>query len=225
MDRVKPLKIEDSTSGTQADPFPVETNPLQDYLATKGISFENLVDRYFDLDGSGNVQFRDLVETTPMPLWKLRRAIYEIFNPAGSPLVSTNSEDAIKEVFNYFLNSGKTFVFEYYGGNANAGRVLDMFPGISMDEAPLEIVNPFVITRVVARTTAATATCDIGFYDIQSGTPVLLHTTTFSNVKKVVESGAYATPVFTLPASCQLMVKIASGSINKPHIYFSGIGG
>ena len=42
MDKVKPLKIETSIDGTQVDPFPVEANPTQDYLAAKGIAFENL---------------------------------------------------------------------------------------------------------------------------------------------------------------------------------------
>lgn len=43
IDRVKPLKIENSaTGGTQIDPYPTETNPLQDYIAVKGIAFENL---------------------------------------------------------------------------------------------------------------------------------------------------------------------------------------
>lgn len=42
-DKIKPLKIESAaTGGTQNDGFPTETDPSQDYLATKGIAFENL---------------------------------------------------------------------------------------------------------------------------------------------------------------------------------------
>lgn len=98
VDRVKPLKIETATDGTQTDPFPVEANPTQDYLASKGIAFENNDNRLIDLDGSGNLQFKDFTETVYVALWKLRRAIYEIFDPTGSDLVSTNTEAAIKEV-------------------------------------------------------------------------------------------------------------------------------
>ena len=41
-DKVKPLKFENSaTGGTQIDFLPTETKPEQDYLATKGIAYEN----------------------------------------------------------------------------------------------------------------------------------------------------------------------------------------
>ncbi len=42
VDKVKPLKIETATGGTETDPFPHEVDPSEDYLATKGIAFENL---------------------------------------------------------------------------------------------------------------------------------------------------------------------------------------
>jgi len=42
VDKVKPLKIEDGTSGTQIDFVPREADPAEDYLASKGLSFENL---------------------------------------------------------------------------------------------------------------------------------------------------------------------------------------
>lgn len=42
VDKVKPLGVEDSTSGTQLVPVPTEMNPLQDYAAVKGIAFESL---------------------------------------------------------------------------------------------------------------------------------------------------------------------------------------
>lgn len=41
IDKVKPLKIEDSTNGTEFDMVPTETDPTEDYLATKGVAFEN----------------------------------------------------------------------------------------------------------------------------------------------------------------------------------------
>lgn len=42
VDKVKPLKMETTGGGSQTDPFPKETNPLEDYLSAKGIAFENL---------------------------------------------------------------------------------------------------------------------------------------------------------------------------------------
>lgn len=98
-DKIKPLKIENpATGGSQTDPFPVEANPTEDYIAAKGTAFENADDKLMDLDGSGNIQFKDATETTYVQLWKLRRAIYEIFDPTGTTLTSTNTEDAIKEL-------------------------------------------------------------------------------------------------------------------------------
>lgn len=42
VDKVRALKIERSTSGgTQNDKRPTETDPSEDYLATKGVAFEN----------------------------------------------------------------------------------------------------------------------------------------------------------------------------------------
>jgi hypothetical protein len=39
VDKVKPLKIE---SGNDTDFLPTEANPVEDYVSTKGIAFENL---------------------------------------------------------------------------------------------------------------------------------------------------------------------------------------
>ena len=64
-DKVKALKIENAlTGGTQSDPYPVEADPTQDYLAAKGISFENSDTQLFDLSVSGEIQYRDSVQTT-----------------------------------------------------------------------------------------------------------------------------------------------------------------
>lgn len=64
-DKVKALKIENpSGGGAQTDPFPVETNPAQDYLAAKGVAFENSDTQLFDLNVSGEIQWKDSVQTT-----------------------------------------------------------------------------------------------------------------------------------------------------------------
>jgi hypothetical protein len=42
VDKVKPLKLESpSLGGTEADPFPTEVDPAEDYITSKGLSFEN----------------------------------------------------------------------------------------------------------------------------------------------------------------------------------------
>lgn len=97
-DKVKPLKIENTaTGGGQIDPFPVETNPSQDYLASKGIALENNDNRLIDLDGSGNIQFKDAIETIAVTVRQLRTALNNIFSNSGNGFVATNVQAAIEE--------------------------------------------------------------------------------------------------------------------------------
>jgi hypothetical protein len=146
------------------------------------------------------------------------------FDNETNGFISEDTQAAIEEVFELSQNSSKGFVLYGYNGNANNGRYLEFFEGISSDVAPLEITdNPLEILTIVSRTVGVNATCTIGYYDIQAGLPgVLLHTTTFSANKEVIETGS---PIFTLPAGGHLAVVIDSGSIQKPHIYFVGRGG
>jgi hypothetical protein len=208
MDKVKPLKIETAIDGTQTDPFPVETNPTQDYLATKGIAFENNNNRIFDLDGSGNIQFKDLVETAYMQLWKLRRAIYEIFDPTGSDLVSTNSEHAIKEVRNKIDSSASP------GFSFGRTGVLNTGTWLQCETAPSNISGRWVyfsnaeIRNVfVSSENISTYSLDIMYHD---GNGINL---TFAGTVNIVAArgGAFSV-AFAVPLNKQVAVKVSSGS-------------
>lgn len=99
VDKVKALKLENpGTGGTDLDPFPVETNPLQDYQSVKGVAFENNDNRLIDLDVSGNLQFKDATETTYIPFWRLRYAIYTVFNNTGKSFTTTDVENALNQL-------------------------------------------------------------------------------------------------------------------------------
>jgi hypothetical protein len=64
-DKIKPLKIENpSSGGTDTDFLPTESNPTQDYVAAKGIAFENNDNRLFDLSASGEIQYKDAIQGT-----------------------------------------------------------------------------------------------------------------------------------------------------------------
>lgn len=52
-----------SEGGTQTNPLPTSVNPAQDYLAAKGVAFENNDNRLLDLSESGEVQYKDAVQT------------------------------------------------------------------------------------------------------------------------------------------------------------------
>lgn len=132
-------------------------------------------------------------------------------------------QTAIEELRNLISDSSRAFTFCFYNGNAGAGRFLEFFPNIGSNEAPLRVIGPLDILSIVARTTATSATCTIQFLDYTPTTPVLLYTLTFNNQKEVVLDSTLS--LFTVPANGTLVIRIASGSITKPHLYFSGQGG
>ena len=71
-DKIKPLGMESpSLGGTETSPFPTELDPTEDYVAAKGVAFENNDNRLIDLDVSGNMQFKDVGQASPFRLNKL----------------------------------------------------------------------------------------------------------------------------------------------------------
>lgn len=59
VDKVRPFKRENSTTGTENDKFQTEVDPNEDYLSAKGVSFEESDDHLIDTDESGNIRFKD----------------------------------------------------------------------------------------------------------------------------------------------------------------------
>jgi len=98
VDKVKPLKIEDSTSGTELDCCPTESNPAEDYLAAKGVAIENNDNLLIDSDGS-EIQFTDPTNGTKK-VSDLLDAEQEDFDNTGTTLTSTKTGPAIREIFN-----------------------------------------------------------------------------------------------------------------------------
>lgn len=147
-------------------------------------------------------------------------AAEQFFDNQGDPLcdlLAETTEQAIYELCGRVSDASLALTLFQYNGNANVGRYLEFFSGISSDEAPLYSPQALRITSIVARTTAVSATCNIGFYDLSTPTPTLLYTLTFSNQKDRVVT--LMPSVFQLPAMGQLAIKIDSGAIQKPHIY------
>lgn len=136
----------------------------------------------------------------------------------GNLYTSVNVEDALQESISLAQGTSKGYLLYFYNGNANSGRYLEFFSGISSNDAPLYTDTNITITNIVSRTVGTSATCTIGFYDISAGLPgTLLHTTTFSNNKAVIETNQ--TGLFTVTSMGELAIKIDSGSIQKPHCY------
>jgi len=139
------------------------------------------------------------------------------FDPTGTLMTSTDVEAGIKEAFQQAAGVSKGYIFAQYTGNAITGRYLEFFSGIDSDSAPLYSSTSLSVIEIVAATTAANATCTIGFYNLTT----LLYTLTFSAQQRVILDGGV---LFTLPASGQLKIKVDSGSITKPHLYLVARG-
>lgn len=125
VDKVKSLKIENpATGGTNTDPYPTEVNPSQDYLATKGIAFENLDTVLVDkTSGTGEIQFTDLVETSPKTVRQLRTASQNIFDNSTNGFVNTNVQSAIQE-YAQGIRSATTNINLIGGTAPSVGQVL-----------------------------------------------------------------------------------------------------
>lgn len=132
-------------------------------------------------------------------------------------------QQAIEELKLEVQDSSRGFTFCQFNGNANTGRFLEFFSGIASNEAPIYTPTALETLTIVARTSAASATCTIGFYDVSPVTPVLLYTLTFTAQKQVVLDDPIG--LFTVPAMGSLAIKIDSGSISKPHLYLIVKGG
>lgn len=88
-DRVRPLKLETTTRGTQLDLFPTEVNPQEDHIEARGITLQN--DSSDDesvqvtRDSSSRMTVKDSELTSPTTLRELRtlQNLYSGAAPAG----------------------------------------------------------------------------------------------------------------------------------------------
>lgn len=72
VDKVKPMGMENSADGgVETLAMPTSLDPAEDYVAAKGVSFENSDTRLLDLNGSGEISVTDSYYTT-------KRAIVDV---------------------------------------------------------------------------------------------------------------------------------------------------
>ena len=96
-DKVKPLKLETPTDGTEWDYVPTETNPNEDRLSAEGVAFENSDTTYVRGDsGTMKLQDNQVTEVT----------LLELFGEGG--------------LARYVKGCG-------YGGNAGSGKWLEFY--------------------------------------------------------------------------------------------------
>jgi hypothetical protein len=125
---------------------------------------------------------------------------------------STDVQAAIEEAkSDAFYNDRYPFIGSY-NGNANAGRYLEVFPGIGSDSAPfLFPENSQVVTVTLGNTTMSTGT--IGFFK----------TTDLVNPVFSLSLTNQTTAIFTglahsFASQDQMAIRVTAGSLNKPYI-------
>lgn len=101
VDKVRLLKIENTTNGSETNFGPTEINPQQDYAAVKGISFEENDGRTIDLDVDGNFKFKDANNPTGRTLKNITddiNAKYPASNPSSFETSSQlNARDTVNK--------------------------------------------------------------------------------------------------------------------------------
>lgn len=117
VDKVKPLKIENSVDGTQDDFVQTETNPAEDYIAAKGIAFENSDEHLIYKDGN-SIKFKDTdsENTQVYSLANLRNAEHNKFQSTKTlfneqDLTVKSAIEIIHDIVQS-LNSSEAVLFE-----------------------------------------------------------------------------------------------------------------
>lgn len=128
---------------------------------------------------------------------------------------SKDVQNAIEETLALAISNDRFVILPSYNGNANTGRYLEIWPGIDSFTGPLSVGVAAKCLRLVLRSSAST-TATLGFYDINPVTPTLLYTQTITAATEKIDVGTAVSPLFTIPATGKLAMKIDSGAINKP---------
>ena len=150
---------------------------------------------------------------------RTQEAINTPFDNSTNGFTSTEVQSAIEEAVVIAVSNDRFPIFFEYGGNANNGRYLEIFPGIDSQEAPFYTNTPARVITIVCATTAGSSNADIGFFDLAVSDTVPLYTLDYAGNKRKIDAGTPATPLFTIPATGELAVRVTQGSVNKPHCY------
>ncbi len=135
--------------------------------------------------------------------------------PVIPPLTSTNVRDAIFEAIARAGLESRSLIFSQYNGNANTGRYLEFFVGISSFDAPLYTDAGFDVYAITSATTSTSSTADIGFFDLNVSDTVPIYTLSMGGNKRKIESNE---PLFSVSASGEFAIRVTNNSIQKPHL-------
>lgn len=135
------------------------------------------------------------------------------FGGVASGLQSTDVQNAIEEAKADAIANDLFLILPRYGGNANTGRYLEFYAGISSDIGPLYFSSSTNLLATVLQTTAATATCNMGVFDLNVSSVTPVYTVVMTAQKRVQYIGS---PLAVFAAGSLIALQITSGSINTP---------
>ena len=134
---------------------------------------------------------------------------------------SKNVQEAIEDALALATSNDRYLVLAEYGGNANNGRVLEIFPGIDSDEAPVFFNSGTNVLEITVATTSNGSNGSFEFFDKTNdpGLATPLYTLTMDGTQRKTDIGSVAVPLFALPVGGALtIVKQGGGSVLKPHM-------
>lgn len=155
-DKIKPLKLENpATGGTENDGFPTEADPSEDYITGKGFAFENNDNRLIDLNGSGQIQFKDAIETSYITVRQLRTAVNNLFDNTSNGFIATNVQAAIEEIAGLSGQNaaGNVGEVQYRGTNAGSFAASNLFKWSTSKTALIVGTDPGNLNNLVMAST------------------------------------------------------------------------
>jgi hypothetical protein len=137
-------------------------------------------------------------------------------NPGPSGISSLNVQDAIEEAKADALANDRFVLLTHYGGNAGTGRYLEWYPAESSLTSPVYFSAAARLLNVTCQTTAATATCTIGVFDVNVSTVTPIYSFSMVAQKRVSFVGVPSLASF--PANALIAIRVTAGSINTPEM-------
>ena len=207
VDKVKALKLEDTTSGTDFDMIPTETDPTEDYLSAKGLALEN-DDATRVEKVAGEVAFIDATNGTKK-VSDLLDADQEDFDPTGTDLTSVKTGPAVREVRNLVSSSASPGFSWGSGGNVTTNTWLSN-EGVPSNKAGRTVTfsSPEIVKIFTASENLNTYTISVYEHEGDEINLTLL-TTLVISASRTGDSGTIAV---AMTSGRQLALKVTSGS-------------
>ena len=133
---------------------------------------------------------------------------------------SKNVQEAIEEALSLAIANDRFKILCQYNGNANNGRLLEFFSGIDSDDAPFHFNANTNVIDITCSTTGVNSISTIGFYN-KSVDPTYispLYILDMNGQKTKEDIGTALAPLFLIPIGGELVVRVDSASIQKPHM-------